>query len=147
MFFKIDVLKNFTILTGKHLCQSLFNKVLGLQSCNFIKKRLQHSCFPVNIMKFLRTPLFIEHLWWLLLNFLQNLLIISQQGFSQKFLRSHFLVQLQRCQRLLSYKFFTVFVFPETCQRGIQNAFKHQDGAFVKIVNSTRGIFRTKSNI
>ena len=27
------------------------------QACNFIKKRLQHSCFPVNIAKFLRTPI------------------------------------------------------------------------------------------
>ena len=25
--------------------------------CNFIKKRLQHRCFPVNIGKFLRTPI------------------------------------------------------------------------------------------
>ena len=27
----------------------------GLKVCNFIKKRLQHRCFPVNIAKFLRT--------------------------------------------------------------------------------------------
>ena len=26
--------------------------------CNFIKKKLWHRCFPVNFMKFLRTPLF-----------------------------------------------------------------------------------------
>ena len=26
-----------------------------LQACNFLKKRLQHRCFPVNIVKFLRT--------------------------------------------------------------------------------------------
>ena len=39
VFFKIDVLKNFAIFTGKHLCWSL-----------------QHRCFPVNIAKFLRTP-------------------------------------------------------------------------------------------
>ena len=26
-------------------------------TCNFIKKRLQHKCFPVNIAKFLRTPI------------------------------------------------------------------------------------------
>ena len=32
-----------------------------------LKKRLWHSCFPVNSAKFLRTPLFTEHLWWLLL--------------------------------------------------------------------------------
>ena len=28
----------------------------GLQTCNFIKKRPQHRCFPVNIVKFFRTP-------------------------------------------------------------------------------------------
>ena len=48
--------------------ESLFNKVAGLlqafKACNFIKKRLQHSCFPVNIAKFLRTAFFIEHLRW-----------------------------------------------------------------------------------
>ena len=35
---------------------SLFNKVASLQICNFLKKRRQHRCFPVNIAKFLRTP-------------------------------------------------------------------------------------------
>ena len=29
--------------------KSLFNKVASLQACNFIKTRLQHRCFPVNI--------------------------------------------------------------------------------------------------
>ena len=43
---KIAVLKNFATFTGKHL-----------QACNFIKKRLQHRCFPVNIAKFLRRPI------------------------------------------------------------------------------------------
>ena len=28
----------------------------GVQACNFIKNRIQHMCFPVNIEKFLRTP-------------------------------------------------------------------------------------------
>ena len=45
-------------------------KVVGLQSYDFIKERLQRKCFPVNVTKFLRTSFFIEHLWWLLLNFL-----------------------------------------------------------------------------
>ena len=37
-------------------CPSLIlNKNAGLQSWNFIKKRLQHSFFPMNIAKFLRT--------------------------------------------------------------------------------------------
>ena len=47
------------------MLESLFNKVACQKACNFIKKRLQHRCFPVNIAKFLRTPLkkiFEEHL-------------------------------------------------------------------------------------
>ena len=35
---------------------SLFNKVAGLRACDFIKKRLQHRCFPVKFVKLLRTP-------------------------------------------------------------------------------------------
>ena len=34
---------------------------------SLLKKRLWHRCFPVNFVKFLRTPFYIEHLWWLLL--------------------------------------------------------------------------------
>ena len=36
---------------------SLFIKVASLKVCNFIKKRLQRRYFPVNIAKFLRTPI------------------------------------------------------------------------------------------
>ena len=32
-----------------------------------LKQRLWHRCSPVNFAKFLRTPFFIEHIWWLLL--------------------------------------------------------------------------------
>ena len=46
--------------------ESLF-KVVGLRFATLLKKRLWHRCFPVNFVEFLRTPLFIEHLWWLLL--------------------------------------------------------------------------------
>ena len=38
------------------------------QACNFIKKRLQNSCFPVKFAKILRAPFLTEHLWWLLLH-------------------------------------------------------------------------------
>ena len=56
VFWKKGVLRNFAKFTGKHLCQSLFfNKVAGLRP----------GCFPVNFTKFLRTPFFIEHLWWM----------------------------------------------------------------------------------
>ena len=52
-FFKISVLKSFArrnIHRKTPLLKSLSNK-----ACNFIKKRHQHRCFPVNIAKFLRT--------------------------------------------------------------------------------------------
>ena len=65
IFFKVNVLKNFANFTGKHLCWSLF---FFLTTCNFIKDRLQHRCFPVKFLKFLRTPFYIEHLQRLLLN-------------------------------------------------------------------------------
>ena len=37
------------------------------------KKRHWHRCFPVNFEKFLRTPFFTEHLWWLLLQGVSSL--------------------------------------------------------------------------
>ena len=45
------VLTNFTVFLGKHLCYSLF--LIKLR----VSPRLQHSHFPVNIAKFLRTPI------------------------------------------------------------------------------------------
>ena len=44
-FMKKAVLKNFAIFTGKS------------QASYFIKIRLQHRCFLLNIVKFLRTPI------------------------------------------------------------------------------------------
>ena len=61
MLFIIGVLKSVTIFSGKYLSWSLF-------LIKFIKNRLQHRCFPVNIVKFLRTAFFIERLRWLLLD-------------------------------------------------------------------------------
>ena len=37
--------------------ESLFNEVSGLETCNFIKIRLQERCFPVSFAKFLRTSI------------------------------------------------------------------------------------------
>ena len=66
---KKGVLGNFAKFTGQHLCQNLFfNKVVGLRPANLLKKRLWHSCFPVNFAEFLRTPFLTEHHRWLLLN-------------------------------------------------------------------------------
>ena len=54
MFYKIEARKNLAIFTGKHLCWRFI-------LINFIKKRLQHRCFPANIAKCLSTALYIEH--------------------------------------------------------------------------------------
>ena len=63
-----DVLRNFK----KHLWQSLFfNNIAGLRLATLLKKRLWRRRFPVNFVKFLRTPFLTEHLWWLLLNFVK----------------------------------------------------------------------------
>ena len=38
-------------------------ELLKPEACNFIKKKLQYRCVPVNFAKFLRTAFFIEGLW------------------------------------------------------------------------------------
>ena len=48
-----------------------------LRTCNFIKKRLQHGCVPVNIPKVLGTAFFKEQLRWLLWNYV----LVSENNF------------------------------------------------------------------
>ena len=55
-----DALKNFTKLTRKRLCQSLFyNKFVTLSSVTLLKKRLRYRCLPMNFPIFLATS-FLE---------------------------------------------------------------------------------------
>ena len=43
---KKDILRNFTKLAGKHLCQSfLFNKIASLRPATLLKKRLWAQVF------------------------------------------------------------------------------------------------------
>ena len=37
--------------------EAFFNKVAGLDPASFLKKKLQHKCFPVKFAKLLRTPI------------------------------------------------------------------------------------------
>ena len=53
IFLKISVLKNFGMFTGKHLLESLFNQVAGLQ------------VFSCEYCKIAKSSFFIEHLRWL----------------------------------------------------------------------------------
>ena len=50
-FMKKGVLGNFTKFTSKTPVPAPVS-----ETCNFIKKRLWHRCFPVNFVKFLRPP-------------------------------------------------------------------------------------------
>ena len=64
---KQGVLRNFTKFTGKHLCQSLFFKIVaGLRAATLLKERLCHRYFLVNFAKVWRTPFPTEQLRWLL---------------------------------------------------------------------------------
>ena len=86
MFCKNGVLKDFAKFTEKHPCRSLFfNKVAGLRPANVLKKRLQHMCFSVNFVKFLRTlflkelllSIFIEYISLILLAITQEPMTIT----------------------------------------------------------------------
>ena len=74
---KKGVIRNLTKFTGKPLCQSLFfNKVAGLRLATLLKKRFWHWCFPVNFVKFLRTP-FLQNTSGRLLLYLHSFLFYN----------------------------------------------------------------------
>ena len=52
----------------ENACAGVFFLIkLQDRPATLLKEKLQHGCFPVNFVKFLRAPFFIEHLLWLLL--------------------------------------------------------------------------------
>ena len=80
---KEGVVKNLQNFTGKHQRWSLFQIKLQAKVCNFIKRRLQHMCFPVKFRKFLTTPI-SKNIWERLLmpsSDLQNLIITFSSDF------------------------------------------------------------------
>ena len=106
----------------------LFNKVAGL--------RLWYECFLVNFVKFLRTPFFIEYLWWLLLQIYRrevisdffypfkpfSILKLVSANFYQIFI-SHQMIALQNLRKMLfispkklfsfsRYSNFCISIFP-----------------------------------
>ena len=56
--------------------ESLFNKVAGRRPATLFKKRLWHKCFPLNFVKFLRTP-FLQNMSGRLL--LENVPVSTEQ--------------------------------------------------------------------
>ena len=80
LFCKKGVLRKFTEFAGKYLCQSLFfNKFAGLKPATLLKMRLWRRCFPVNCLKFLRIPFYIEYLRWLLLRVVLSFFYLDKQ--------------------------------------------------------------------
>ena len=76
VFCEKGVLRNIATFTGRHLCQSLL----------FDKKETLGQVFPVNFVKFLRTPFLIEHLWWLFL-FIDGTIPLYNFEFRKKYVR------------------------------------------------------------
>ena len=78
----------------KKSCPKTFRNIhrkipLGLQDCCFIKKRLQHRCFPVNIANFLRTAI-LKNIWERLLLHLTDFseqLVFRETIFQNSFLK------------------------------------------------------------
>ena len=71
MFFKQDVLKNFTKFRGKHLYWSIFfNKVAGLrsQALNFVKNETPTQVSSFEFCKIFENTFFTEHIRQLLPN-------------------------------------------------------------------------------
>ena len=77
IWFKCETRLLFFLIIFYYIEKQLSFKIGVPQACNFIKKRLQHRCFPVKLAKFLRTPFFKEHLRWLLLYILYTHDVIS----------------------------------------------------------------------
>ena len=104
MLCKKGFLRNFAKFTGSTCVRVFLNKVTGLKPATFFKKRLWHRCFPVNFVKFLRTPFLTEHLRWLLLK-----KQISAKRFHQQY---HFCFHLESCyQETLIVKYLSHSTF------------------------------------
>ena len=61
VFCKKGALNHLVKFTEQSLLRGYFSiKVVSLQSATLLKRRLQHRCFPVNVVKYLRTPILIK---------------------------------------------------------------------------------------
>ena len=116
VFYKKGVLKNFTKVTGKHPCRSLF--LIKIQTSNLqylLKKRLRHRYSLENFAKLLRTP-FSENTssdcFWLCLNYksLQQMLLHLDKNRLSFLNLVEFSVQFQYhlmlCQTTYSWLFY-----------------------------------------
>ena len=79
--FVYTFLRNLTTIFNFHRCimntgrwllveelQNIVHRIFFDSQKQTFEDVFKYTCFPVNIAKFLRTPFFTEHLWWLLLD-------------------------------------------------------------------------------
>ena len=148
VFFKTGVFKNSQYYRKISVLESFFNKVASLKAYNFIKKRLRHRCFPVNMAKLLRTAFFIEHLWWLLPDFLQNLLKTTVKKIIQKFLKNYFLFLAAAFLKITTLQVFRSFCLSWNMSEAYLEPIQRSRWGLLRIlVHGFRGVFRTEWNI
>ena len=111
-----------------------------------LKKRLWHRCFPVNFVKFIRTPFFTEHLWWLrqfwenlpINDYYVDLLTDRDQSTCFRFMLSrNFISAASRIILSNSSKTYKMYLVP--C------IFVFWSGSFLNSLTSTKGYFNFKS--
>ena len=61
VFYKKDILKNFTKFTGKHLCLTLFLQASGLQF--YLKRDYLAQVFSCEFCEIFKNTFFTEYLW------------------------------------------------------------------------------------
>ena len=131
---KKGVLKNFAIYR-KTTVLSIFDKIPGLQACDFIKNRLQFRCFVVNIVKFLRTPVLKNICERLLLTCKQLLLttnMISTLNWSSDFAVNFQYIHLLSNDHLFStYAKFSEKLVRTFSHQGVRTVSFSEDFAYV----------------
>ena len=133
------------------MLESLFNKIAGLKAYNFIKKGLWRRCFPVNNAKLWRTALFIEiSEGWISYKTCWKQLW-RKSFLSRVFLRNLLEIISSLCCSVSKDNSFTGFLQFLTFFKHVRGVSRTQSNIkmepIAKIVNGSRGVFRTKWNI
>ena len=70
---EISIISLFVVDLAVGTTDQFYFQIFRSSNSNRGTDRLWHWCFPANFVTFLRAPFFIEHLWWLLLRLLVQL--------------------------------------------------------------------------
>ena len=124
-----NVLKNFAYSTGKHLRWNLLLLKLHCRFCrfcNFIKKRLQHRCFPMEFVNLLRTSILYNisnGCFWFVQAFNLDMLRDKRRRFNRIFQKDEITIPPSKKNGLLKgwkYPLRIVLQFFKNCQKYTQ---------------------------